>query len=174
MCNPNLEFQLLNPTTQVALYALCQGTCQSIVSIHWNVYQGMFDATSNVSRWILFPSIDLYENQWFFGKITENCPDVWGMRKEKHLLGRNTTNFTASKDLFLENSSTEFWRFEVVYQFLTENSSSSLNFQINLSPRNGSCSIFPRNGTIVTRFTISCLDWFDEDGIRDYSLSRKY
>ena len=73
MCNPNLEFQLLNPTTQVALYALCQGTCQSIVSIQWNVYQGMFNATSNVSRWVLFPSIDLYENQWFFGKKTESC-----------------------------------------------------------------------------------------------------
>ena len=37
-------------------------------------------------------------------------------------------------------------------------------------PQNGSCSTSPSNGTITTLFTISCLDWFDEDGIKDYSI----
>jgi hypothetical protein len=45
-----------------------------------------------------------------------------------------------------------------------------MNFIINQPPRNGSCSINPLNGTTDTLFTISCLNWFDEYGIKDYSL----
>ena len=43
---------------------------------------------------------------------------------------------------------------------------------INSPPRNGSCSISPSNGTTLTLFSVSCPDWFDEDGIKDYSLYR--
>ncbi|CAF4079743.1 unnamed protein product, partial [Adineta steineri] len=39
MCVPNLEFQLLNPTTQVALFTLCIGTCTNLQSIKWSIYQ---------------------------------------------------------------------------------------------------------------------------------------
>ena len=62
------------------------------------------------------------------------------------------------------------WRFEVVYSFSSGRSSSSLNFLINRPPRNGSCSIQPENGTTTTPFIVSCPGWFDEDGIKDYSL----
>ena len=81
-----------------------------------------------------------------------------------------TGNFTATSDLFLSNPSIALWRFEVVYSFSTEISSSSLTFLINPPPRNGSCSISPENGTTLTLFTVSCPDWFDEDQIKDYSL----
>jgi hypothetical protein len=45
-----------------------------------------------------------------------------------------------------------------------------MNFIINQPPSNGSCSINPLNGTTTTLFTISCPNWFDEDGVKDYSL----
>ncbi|CAF4443640.1 unnamed protein product, partial [Adineta steineri] len=32
MCHPNLEFQFVNPTTQVALFAICNGNCTTLKS----------------------------------------------------------------------------------------------------------------------------------------------
>ena len=59
----------------------------------------------------------------------------------------------------------------MVYFFVTGVSSSALDFAINQPPNNGSCSISPLQGTTSTLFTVSCLDWFDEDGIKDYALA---
>ncbi len=86
------------------------------------------------------------------------------------VLGTNTSNFTAIDTLFLNNPEISFWRFEVVYQFLSHTSTSALNFIINPSPDNGSCSINPLNGTTTTLFNVSCPNWFDADDIEDYSL----
>lgn len=58
----------------------------------------------------------------------------------------------------------------MIYTFASEISSSALNFLINQSPANGSCTINPHNGTTTTLFSISCPDWFDQDGIKDYSI----
>ena len=41
MCIPNFEFQLVNPTTQVALFSICIGNCTTIQNITWNIYQGI-------------------------------------------------------------------------------------------------------------------------------------
>ncbi|CAF1360361.1 unnamed protein product, partial [Adineta steineri] len=151
MCVPNLEFQLLNPTTQVALFTICIGTCTNLQSIKWNIYQGSDNSTSsNYTQWTLFNQTSSYENIWFFGT--------------------NTSNFTATDLLFLNNLQTNLWRFEVVYTFLSAISTSALNFIINQPPANGSCSINPLSGTITTLFTIKCPDWYDVDGIQDYSL----
>jgi hypothetical protein len=84
--------------------------------------------------------------------------------------GADTSNFTATNQLFLSNSQINLWRFEVVYTFLSETSSSALNFIINQPPFNGSCSIQPQNGTTTTLFNVSCPDWFDENEIKDYSF----
>ena len=84
--------------------------------------------------------------------------------------GVNSNHFTADQQFFSSNPSIDLWRFEVVYSFPTETSSSALNFVINPPPSNGSCSISPRNGTTLTLFSISCPSWFDADGIKDYSL----
>jgi hypothetical protein len=86
------------------------------------------------------------------------------------IIGTNTSNFTAINQLFIGNPNVVYWKFEVVYSFVSQNSSSALNFVINQPPRNGSCSINSLNGTTSTLFTISCPNWFDEDGIEDYSL----
>jgi hypothetical protein len=82
----------------------------------------------------------------------------------------DTSHFTVLNALFLENNEIIYWRFEVVYTFSNETSSSALNFIINQPPSNGSCSITPHNGTTSTLFTINCTDWFDDDGIKDYSF----
>ncbi|CAF1184610.1 unnamed protein product [Adineta ricciae] len=150
MCQPNLEFQLVNPTTQVALFAVCMGSCLTIQNITWNIYHGSMNSTTNFTRWILFDQTTSYQNNWFFGT--------------------NTCNFTVVNQLFLSNPDIELWRFEVVYTFTSETSSSSLNFVINQPPRNGSCSISPLNGTTSTLFDVSCPDWFDEDKIKDYTI----
>lgn len=84
-------------------------------------------------------------------------------------LGRSSSNFTATNQLF-QNESIEYWRFEVVYSFTSENSSSALNFRINQPPKNGSCVIDLVNGTSSTLFTINCSNWADEDGLKDYSV----
>jgi len=86
------------------------------------------------------------------------------------ILGTNTSNFTAVNELFLANPQIVYWRFEVVYSFISKTSSSALNFIINQPPQNGSCSINPLNGTTSTLFTITCSNWFDENGIEDYSI----
>ena len=78
MCVPNLEFQLVNPTTQVALYTLCLGSCTTIQEIKWNVYEGSMDSSSNFTKWILSNQTDQYRNVWFFGKFhhpTTQVPD---------------------------------------------------------------------------------------------------
>ncbi|CAF1380176.1 unnamed protein product, partial [Rotaria sordida] len=150
LCVPNLEFQLLNPTTQVALFSVCIGDCTNLQNIKWNIYQGPQNLSANSTQRTLFNQTILYENLWFFGI--------------------NTTNFTAINNLFLDNPQINLWRFEVVYTFLSETSTSALNFIINQSPYNGTCSINPMNGTTTTLFTVLCPDWFDEDGIKDYSL----
>ena len=85
-------------------------------------------------------------------------------------LGSNSSNFTATNQLFLANSSINYWRFEVVYTLPSEKSSSALSFVINQPPRNGSCSMAPLNGTTSTSFTLTCSRWQDEDGIKDYSI----
>ncbi|UJR09075.1 hypothetical protein I4U23_013322 [Adineta vaga] len=150
LCSPNLEFQLVNPTTQVALFAFCVGVCENLVDIHWNIYKSDSNSSSNSTQWTLFDRMITYENIWFFGS--------------------NTSNFTASYRLFVDNPSIRLWRFEVVYQFANESSTSALNFVINQSPSNGSCTMNPKNGTTTSSFTVSCPNWYDEDGVKDYSL----
>ncbi len=90
------------------------------------------------------------------------------------ILGINTSSFTATSKLFMDNRNIQYWRFEAFYSFISQNSSSALNFQINQPPENGSCSIDPLNGTTSTLFTINCSEWFDIDGIQEYSVYGRY
>ena len=67
LCAPNLEYQFVNPTTQVALFSQCLPLCTAINNITWTVYQGVLNASSNIVRWTPFPGMKQYENIWFFG-----------------------------------------------------------------------------------------------------------
>ena len=68
LCSPNLEFQLVNPTTQVALFSRCAGDCPTIQNITWNIYEGMMNSSSNFTQWTLFDQMNDYENIWFYGE----------------------------------------------------------------------------------------------------------
>ena len=89
-------------------------------------------------------------------------------------LGGNTSNFTSTKDLFVANPQFTLWRFEVVFTFAFGQGSSALDLVINPPPSGGSCSLNPQNGTTNTLFYLSCSNWSDPDGIKDYSLYSTY
>jgi hypothetical protein len=68
MCVPNMEYQLLNPTTQVALFSICIGNCSSLLNIKWNIQQGLLNSSSNVVQWTQFNTTISNQNAWFFGE----------------------------------------------------------------------------------------------------------
>jgi hypothetical protein len=138
----------------VALYSRCVENCTEVQSITWKIYHGQINSNSNFTKWTLFNQIDQYENNWFFGK--------------------NTPNFTATNDLFVNYPNVTLWKFEVVYRFQSVNSSSALNFLINPPPSNGSCQINPPHGNTSTIFNVTCTDWYNKDNIKDYSLYSMY
>ncbi|CAF1309622.1 unnamed protein product [Rotaria magnacalcarata] len=150
LCAKNVEYQYVNPTTQVALFSTCTDNCQSINNITWNIYQGVMNTTSNVVQWTTFQNMKQYESIWFFGF--------------------NISNFTAKNNLFVSNALINYWRFEVVYSSSLQNGSSAIDFEINQPPQNGSCSINPQNGTTTTLFNILCSNWQDSDGVQGYSF----
>jgi hypothetical protein len=63
-----MEYQLVNPTTQIALFSYCIGNCSQLQNIIWNIYTGLLNSSSNLTQWTLFNSMITYENIWFFGK----------------------------------------------------------------------------------------------------------
>ena len=124
------------------------------------------NASSSVVQWTPYPRMDQYQNTWFFGMSSHpHCSSLTLI-----FAGSNTSNFTATNQLFLANPTIAYWRFEVVYTLPSERSSSALSFVINQPPRNGSCTVAPLNGTTSTPFTLTCSRWQDEDGIKDYSI----
>lgn len=69
MCSPNLEFQIVNPTTQVALFSFPIEKTIDVQNITWNIYQGSKNASFNETQWTLFSQMKLYEDIWFFGTL---------------------------------------------------------------------------------------------------------
>ena len=158
---------MINPTSQASFIAFCLSNCSSPRNINWNIYQGKNKSSSsastkNFTQWTQFNPTNL---PFFFGQS-------WSLSLlfDSSSLGGNSDHFTVDQQFFLSNPEIDLWRFEVVYSCPTTTSSSALNFLINHPPSNGSCSISPENGTTLTPFSVSCPSWFDEDGIKDYSL----
>jgi hypothetical protein len=153
MCLLNDQFHYVNPNTQLALFTLCiYGNCSSIENIQWNIYQGSINSSNKTVEWTLFT---LMTSSWFYGI--------------------NTKNLTITKKFFTDNNEIVYWRFEVIYSFDSEISKNEIDIEINESPKNGSCSINPSNGTTMTLFTINCSNWYDKDQIKDfifYSLTK--
>jgi hypothetical protein len=54
MCISNGEYQLINPNTQISLYSDCSDNCSSDKTIHWNIYQGTINLSTNITQWTRF------------------------------------------------------------------------------------------------------------------------
>ena len=110
-----------------------------------------------------------------FSNCIGNCTNIesitWRIYSESmnSSYDKKSSNFTVPKQLFLNNPQIKNWKFEVIYSFPSTKGISSLNIIVNQPPINGSCLISPSiDSATDTSFTISCADWFDEDGIKDY------
>jgi hypothetical protein len=69
MCDSSdVEYQYINPSTQIALFSYCFDNCPSIGNITWIIYQGLMHSSSRMIQWIPFKSPNLLENRWAFGK----------------------------------------------------------------------------------------------------------
>ena len=133
LCIPNLEFQLINPTTQET----SRGTS---IRTRWTAPRSRISPNGHssskpISIKMFRSSVDLPLNSFPSSFVSS--------------LGSNTSNFTASNRLFLANPLISLWRFEVVFSFPSASSSSALNFVINQPPSNDSCSIRMESKTIL-------------------------
>jgi hypothetical protein len=68
MCVAQDEFQLVNPTTQIALTSFCVDQCNSSISKIWNILSGSMNSTTQTIEWTPFDNITQYKNIWFFGE----------------------------------------------------------------------------------------------------------
>jgi len=64
-----MEYQFVNPTTQVALFSFCSGSCPPINNITWVIYSGVMNSSSKTVRWTPFGDMNKYQDIWFFGTI---------------------------------------------------------------------------------------------------------
>jgi hypothetical protein len=83
-------------------------------------------------------------------------------------------NLTAISQLFSSSPSVQYWKFEASYTVTTSNSVATgvgaVRFSINSPPANGTCTINQNNGTTITPFQITCSNWMDSDGVKDYTF----
>ncbi|CAF1353863.1 unnamed protein product [Adineta ricciae] len=150
LCPLNLGYRLINPTMQLALFSRCESNCQPIENIKWNLFYKSMNSPSSTSQWSSFEETDLYAKIYIFGA--------------------NTTNVTIADYLFLTHHHVKYWRFEVTYTFRSQIGSSALDFEIQMEFVDATCSIFPTNGTTMTRFHIACYRPSELNFIREYSL----
>jgi hypothetical protein len=173
MCSPNVEYQRINPTTQALVTSTCVQTCENAtdIVIQWNVYRGFQTGyPNNDIQWILFTNMDAYENILFFGKNQF----VFFCLENLFFKGRSTKNITVANQLFLNNPTIEYWKFESVYTVTSFNGiatgAGAIRFTINSPPQNGTCNIDQTTGTTMSSFQITCSNWVDSDGVNGYSF----
>ncbi|CAF4157649.1 unnamed protein product [Rotaria sp. Silwood2] len=161
MCLPNVEYQRINPTTQALLTSYCIDRCENLtdIVIQWSIYRGFTtNYPNNDIQWILYTNMSAYDDSLFYG--------------------RNTKNLTVVNTLFLSNPTVEYWKFESIYTVTTSNGvatgAGAIRFVINLPPQNGTCTTDRRNGTTMTLFQFTCLNWFDTNGVSDYTFYGMY
>jgi len=150
MCSSNGQFHYVNPTTELALYALCiSGNCSSVEYVQWKIHSS---SSNQTIQWNIFPS---EQTNWLF-------------------YGLNTKNLTVLKDLFIEYNQSQYWRFELIYLFESQTYNQTFDIEINQPPRNGYCSVHPQNGSSIDLISINCSEWYDDDDIKDYTIYLKF
>ncbi|CAM2704890.1 unnamed protein product [Rotaria socialis] len=157
MCIPDGEYQLINPTTQALVTSACVSGCENMTNadIQWSVYYGLQTGyPNNDVQWILFTNMSSFDNIFFYG--------------------RTRVNFTVTNELFLSYPTIKYWQFQSFYIVTTNNGvatgAGAIRFSINSPPENGTCTVSSTNGTSMTSFEFSCLNWSDPNGIGGYSF----
>ena len=175
MCSPNVEYQRINPTTQALLKSHCLQSCDdaSEIVVQWTVYRGFQTGyPNNDVVWILYTNMSAGDDLLFFGKRETIFLKV--THRSFTRLGRRTENFTATSALFQSNPSIIHWKFQATYIVTNSKGVTSgtgaIRFQINSPPINGTCTIDRTTGTTATLFQLSCTNWYDVDGIKDYTF----
>lgn len=72
MCQPNVEYQRINPTTQALLTSTCTDNCDNAtdIIIQWSVYRGFQTGyPNNDMKWILLANMSAFDNIMFYGEI---------------------------------------------------------------------------------------------------------
>lgn len=91
----------------------------------------------------------------------------------------NSYELTVSNKLFEEYSTTYEWKIELSITSYPQGQTYELSgtassiYVINKPPYNGACDVDKQEGiALLTYFTISCLNWVDDDGfITRYEFS---
>lgn len=170
ICNSHLGSPKINRQTQLSLYSKCVGLCLGPLSIRWDIYREVFDSNSNTTRLVIVDLNSSTTNSpFYFGQL--NIVDRWEIDHDiRSFLGRTTSNLTVTNQLLQTYSNVTKWHFHAFYLFNTEQAKGTITLNVNQPPRNGSCSMDPKNGTISTLFSVSCRNWYDDDDIKDYSI----
>ena len=137
------RFYRFNRHEQLNLYSSSSSSLKNVSGLEWQIFEGL----SNGS-WSL---------------VEGPSPS---------LAGQTEKNLTITRQFFESSPLVQSWRFRVIFSFFAEAKPLFTEFfvEMNDSPRNGSCSIFPATGDPFTEFSITCRDWFDNDSIKDYFL----
>jgi hypothetical protein len=59
-----------------------------------------------------------------------------------------------TREFFEDHRSIKHWRFQAIYSLPTESLSGNFDVKVNDPPTDGSCSIEPMTGALLTVFTI--------------------
>lgn len=81
--------------------------------------------------------------------------------------GRANSDLTILSDLFMGNPQQIIWKIELNVFSSTQNLTgyTSILLYVNFPPIPGSCNVDPLLGTTSTLFTLTCVGWFDSDGL---------
>lgn len=96
------------------------------------------------------------------------------------MLGCNSQQIAVSSSLFVNGFT--LWNGQLSYRVGVvvtnadgDQGSSFINFMLNAPPQNGNCTVSPVSGeSALTKYTISCFDWFDTNGVANYQFFSEF
>ncbi|KAF6033002.1 hypothetical protein EB796_008704 [Bugula neritina] len=150
LCKQVTGGQQINPTNQLALFALCLDFICTFPKYHWDI---------------------LYFDKF---KFWRNIPDQ--RRYIKGVYGENSQGIGVSEVLFLDYPQVTQFQFSLSFEVKSGTSSAQTGFAsldafVNKLPFGGTCSISPKYvSSAEMPFYVTCEDWRDDNGIQKYEI----
>ena len=141
-----MGYTKINSNDQLDLIGSCVSNCNGTdLTFNFTLFYTVQNASSGASQWVKF-----YQNDYTYSA---------GLQNEQLLV---------EKQIFSDYSYV-LWKVQMTGSLTNFNkeiyeSFSSIIFYVNHSPRNGTCDVYPKNGTTNDLFTLSCFNWNDTDG----------